>query len=152
MIKGQLNMAFRRIGLFCLLTMLLAALFAVPCSTPAHANGAGAASGGLATCSSQSSGKALHNCVADVLDRLAAANSYAPEMQTEIMRAASGLRAAANKAQAVLAITLCQNVIATALKQAVASGSFVRGFGRAEGLSHIARVIAQTVRLIQAKG
>jgi hypothetical protein len=140
---------FGRIGL---IILLLAALLVVPCSTPAHANGAGAASGGLAGCSSRSSGKELHNCVADVLDRLAAQNSYAPEMQTEIMRAASGLRAAANKAQALLAITQCQNVIATALKQAVASGSFVRGFGRAEGLGHIARVIAQTVRLIQAKG
>ena len=145
-------MAFRRIGLFCLLTMLLAAEFTLPCSTAAHANGAGAASGGLAGCGSRSSGKELHNCVAGVLDRLAAQNSYAPEMQAEIMRAASGLRAAANKAQAVLAITQCQNVIATALKQAVASGTFVRGFGRAEGLGHIARVIAQAVRLIQAKG
>lgn len=140
---------FGRIGL---IVLLLAAQFAVSCSTPAHANGAAAASGGLAGCGSRSSGKDLHNCVADVLDKLAAVNSYAPEMQTEIMRAASGLRAAANKAQAVLAITQCQNVIATALKQAVASGSFVRGFGRAEGLGHIARVIAQAVRLIQAKG
>ena len=89
---------------------------------------------------------------AGVLETLAAQNSYAPEMQTTILRAASGLRAATNKAQALLAITQCQSVIATALKQAVASGGFVRGFGRADGLGHIARVIAQTVRLIQTKG
>ena len=134
------------------LIVMLAVLLALPCGAPALANGAPAASAGLAGCGSRSSGKELYGCAASVLETLAAQNSYAPEMQTAILRAASGLRAATNKAQALLAITQCQSVIASALKQAVASGGFVRGFGRAEGLGHIARVIAQTVRLIQTKG
>ena len=72
--------------------------------------------------------------------------------QTELLRAASGLRAATNKAQAVLAITACYNVISAALKQASLSGSGVRGMGGAEGLGHIVGVVARAVRLIQAKG
>ena len=63
-----------------------------------------------------------------------------------------GLRAAVNKAQAVLAITACYNVINAALKQASASGKGVRGMGGAEGLGLVVGIVARAVRLIQAKG
>jgi hypothetical protein len=138
---------FKRIALIC----LLAAVLALPGGPLAHASGAGAAGAGLTACSSRS-GKGLHNCVADVFEKFAAANPRSPEVQTELLRAASGLRAATNKAQAVLAITACYNVISAALKQASLSGVRVRGMGGAEGLGHIAGVVARAVRLIQAKG
>ena len=139
---------FKRMGLIC----LLAAVSALPSGPPARASGAAAASAGLGDCASRSSGKELHNCVAGVLETMAVQNSYAPQLQGAIMRAASGLRAAANKAQALLAITQCQSVVATAMKQAIAAGGRLGGFGSAEGMGHIARVLAQAARLIQAKG
>ena len=75
-----------------------------------------------------------------------------PERQATLLRAASGLRAAVNKAQAVLAITACYNVINAALKQASVSGKGVRGMGGAEGLGLVVGIVARAVRLIQAKG
>ncbi len=89
--------------------------------------------------------------MAAVLEALAAQQRQ-PERQAALLRAASGLRAAVNKAQAVLAITACYNVINAALKQASLSGKGVRGMGGAEGLGLVASVVARAVRLIQAKG
>jgi hypothetical protein len=103
-------------------------------------------------CAGRPAGKETRDCVADVLEKLAAANPRVPETQSELLRATSGLRAAANKAQAVLAITACYNVISAALKQASLSGVRVRGMGGAEGLGHIVGAVARAVRLIQAKG
>ena len=89
--------------------------------------------------------------MAAVLEMLAAQQRQ-PERQAALLRAASGLRAAVNKAQAVLAITACYNVINAALKQASASGKGVRGMGGAEGLGLVVGIVARAVRLIQRRG
>jgi hypothetical protein len=106
---------------------------------------AAVASAGLGACSSNT-GKALYGCVADVLDRMSNQVSGAPETQRSLATAASRLRAAVNKVQALSAITQCRAVVAGALRQALASGQ------SGKGLSAIANVLAQAARLIQAKG
>jgi hypothetical protein len=61
-------------------------------------------------------------------------------------------RRAANKVQALAAITQCQSVIANALKTVkAAGGGYVRGWGDT-GLTAIAGVLARAARLIQTKG
>ena len=128
-------------------------------TAPAHAvdvlvAAAARANGGLNGCNS-SARKALYECVAGVLDRLAAdiAPAQRPETQRALQAAASGLRAAANKAQALAAISQCQSVIGAALRQSRAiGGELVRGWGRAEGLAPIIGVLARAARLIQTKG
>ena len=134
------------------LVLLLAALLAAPFETSAQDMGAAAAvqaSAGLSACESRSAGKATHTCVADVLERFAAGRL--PEARNALLRAASGLRAAAGKAQAVLAIARCQSVFAAALNQASAGG-FAPGFGGTTGLGHVARILSEAARLIQTKG
>ena len=128
---------FRRIGLIFVLAVILAA----PHATSARAAGAGAAGAGLDACASRPAGKETRDCVAAVLETLAAQQRQ-PERQATLLRAASGLRAAVNKAQAVLAITACYNVINAALKQASASGKGVRGMGGAEGLGLVVGIVA----------
>ena len=107
-----------------------------------------AAVGGLTACSTNS-GKALYNCVADVLDTMSNQIEIpqAPEAQRSLHTAATRLRAAVNKVQALSAITQCQAVIAGAIRQVVAAGT-----GNGKGLSKIAGVLAQAARLIQSKG
>ena len=147
-------MMFFRIGL----TVLLVALATGSFMTLAHASGAGAASaalgsGGGSGCASRVEGKAVRDCVADVLERLASANSYAPQLSGALRRAASEVRAATSRAAALLAITACQNVISAAIQQAKAAGQQrFGGFGSVEGMGHIARVLTQAARLIQTKG
>ena len=116
-------------------------------------NAAAAAGGGLSACGSLT-GTALYNCAANVLDKLSAdiQPANAPRTQTELRRAASGLRAAVNKAQALLAITQCQTVISAALSQISArNGRRSGGWGNSE-LSAVAGVLARVARLIQTKG
>jgi hypothetical protein len=136
----------------CASMMLLAALIicgSLLASRPAGAEGgmaaAGVASAGLGACSSNS-GKALYSCVAGVLDTLSNEISGAEETQRSLKTAASRLRAAVNKVQALSAITQCQAVVAGALRQALGSGR------NGKGLSAIAGVLAQAARLIQSKG
>jgi hypothetical protein len=69
-----------------------------------------------------------------------------PETQRALQTAASQLRAAVTKVQALSAITQCRAVIAGVLRQASASGR------EGQGLSAIAGVLAQAARLIQSKG
>ena len=102
------------------------------------------ASAGLAACSSNS-GKALYDCVANVLDRLSN-EVKSPEARRSLSTAASQLRAATTKVQALSAISQCRSVIAGALKQLTASG------GDGSGLSAMAGVLAQAAKLIQSKG
>ena len=144
------------------LVVLFALAFAagvVTTPVPAHAvdtlaAAAGRANAGLNGCNSLA-GKPLYECVAGVLDRLAAdiAPSGNTETQRSLQTAAAGLRAAANKAQALSAIAQCQSVIAAAMRQSRAiGGELVRGWGRAAGLAPIAAVLARAARLIQQKG
>jgi hypothetical protein len=111
------------------------------------------ANNGLAACNN-STGTALYTCVANVLERMNSEISPAnvPDTQRAIGAAVSGLRSAANKVQALAAITQCQGVIANALKLVkAAGGAYVRGWGDT-GLTAIAGVLARAARLIQAKG
>ena len=131
---------------------LLAALVvfgSLAASQPARADGgveaAAAANAGLSACSSNT-GKALYNCVANVLDGMSNRISGAPETTRALSTAASRLRAAVNKAQALSAIRQCQAVVAGALRQALAAGQ------GGKGLSAIAGVLARAAALIQSKG
>jgi hypothetical protein len=131
------------------LLAVLVAFGSLAADRPARAEGgmeaAAAASAGLGACSNNS-GKTLYGCVAGVLDTMSNQISGAPETQRSLKVAASKLRAAVNKVQALSAITQCQAVVAGALRQALGSG------GHGKGLSAVAGALAQAARLIQTKG
>ena len=142
----------RRTTAACARTALLAMFVGVGvlvADRPAGAEGAMAAaavaSAGLGACS-KDSGKALYGCVADVLDTMSNQISGAEETQRSLRTAASRLRAAVNKVQALSAITQCRAVVAGALRLALASGR------NGKGLGAIASVLAQAAKLIQARG
>jgi hypothetical protein len=83
---------------------------------------AGNASAGIGACGSQA-GIMIYNCVAGVLDRLAGQLGGDPAATAGALRtAASQLRAATNKAQALSAISACRAAIAGALLQVRAIG------------------------------
>jgi hypothetical protein len=134
------------------LLALLVALGALALTRPAAAAAgmiaaSATADAGLSGCSSNR-GKALYDCVANVLDRLNNEIArYRPPagVATALGTAASQLRAATTKAQALSAITQCQAAIAGALRE-------VRATGGGEGLSAVAGVLARAARLIQVKG
>jgi hypothetical protein len=66
--------------------------------------------------------------------------------------AAAELRSAANKAQALSAISRCRAAIAGALQQVKAlAGGMVQGWGDS-GLNAVAGVLARAAQLIQMKG
>jgi len=148
----------RRTGLRMLALIMLAMLASVIPDRDASASAvlnaaATTANSGLSGCNT-SQGKALYNCVADVLERMANdVNSVrVGETQRALLTAASKLRAASSKAQALSAITQCQAAIAGALRQVkAANGMMVPGWGD-EGLASIVGVLAKAARLIQAKG
>lgn len=132
--------------------LLLAALVAFGTVAGGHgarADGgveaAAAANAGLRGCSSNT-GKALYNCVADVLDGMTRRISNAPDTTRALATAASQLRAAAGKAEALSAISRCRAVVAGALRQAPAMGQ------SGAGLSAVAGVLARAAQLIQSKG
>jgi len=105
------------------------------------------ADAGLGACSS-SSGKALYDCVANVLDRLA--SDIAPDKVESaayaLHAAATKLRAAVNKAQALSAIAQCRAVVLATIRE-------VRSIGRTGvGLETVAAVLGHAARLIQSKG
>lgn len=150
----------RRSGLRMLALIMLAMLASVIPDRDASASAvlnaaATTATSGLSGCNT-SQGKALYNCVADVLERMANdVNSVrVGETQRALLTAASQLRAASSKAQALSAITQCQAAIAGALRQVKATPGgkmMVPGWGD-EGLASIVGVLAKAARLIQAKG
>lgn len=136
-------------GLRIIMALLLFA--AVPLSTgPARAGGGAAAaaavgSAGLQSCSA-TAGKVLYDCVAGVLDRMSGSlNKWdPPEARSALQTAASQLRAASNKAQALSAISQCRSAFASLIKQA--------STGHASGLSAIVGVLSKAAQLIQSKG
>lgn len=104
-------------------------------------------------------GRALYNCVAGVLDDMGKEIATFPqdEKQTAavLRTAATRLRAAATKVQALSAISLCQAAIAGALRQArviSVNNSLFRGWGSPLGLEAVARVLAKAAALIQTRG
>nr|WP_246754229.1 hypothetical protein [Bradyrhizobium diazoefficiens] len=148
----------RRTGLRMLALIMLAMLASLVPDRNASAStvlnaAAATATSSLSACNA-SQGKALYNCVADVLERMANdVNSIrVGETRRSLLTAASQLRAATTKAQALSAITQCRVAIAGALRQVkAANGMMVPGWGD-HGLSSIAGVLAKAARLIQAKG
>jgi hypothetical protein len=112
---------------------------------------AATAGSGLGACAS-SAGKALYDCVANVLDRMGneLGRSH-PEVTRSLHTAAAGVRSGV-KAQALSAIAQCRSAIAAAMRQAKALASgFLEGWG-GSGLSAIVGVLARASQLIQSKG
>lgn len=105
------------------------------------------ADAGLNTCSSNS-GKALYVCVANVLDELGSyiAHDKVEPADSALHVAASKLRTAVNKVQALSAISQCRAAVAAAISQ-------VRSMGRTGvGLETVAAVLVHAAKLIQSKG
>jgi hypothetical protein len=116
------------------------------------------ANGGLSGCSNNS-GKALYDCVANVLDRMSneIGNDKVASTRSALQTAASRLRAAVNKSQALSAISQCRALIAGALaKVRSLGGGYVEGWGggsgAGSGLAAIVGVLGRAAKLIQAKG
>ena len=118
---------------------------------------AASAESGLDACTG--SGKSLYNCVAGVLANMGREIATFPqdEKQTAgvLRSAATRLRAAVSKVQALSAISLCQAAIAAALRQArvvSVNNSLLRGWGTPAGLEAVARVLAKAATIIQTRG
>jgi hypothetical protein len=114
---------------------------------------AATAEAGLSSCSNNS-GKALYECVANVLERMNSdiARAQVPETQRLLQTAVARLRAATSKSQALSAITQCQAAIAGALQKVrAANNAFVTGWGDS-GLASIVGVLSRAAKLIQSKG
>ena len=104
-------------------------------------------------------GRALYTCVAGVLDNMGKEIATFPQDEKQaaavLRTAASRLRAAVNKVQALSAISLCQAAIAGALRQArviSVNNSLFRGWGTPAGLESVSRVLAKAASLIQTRG
>jgi hypothetical protein len=117
------------------------------------------ADAGLSACGNNS-GKALYECVANVLDKLSAdvANrANVPATSSALRTAAAKLHAAVNKAQALSAIAQCRALISGALAKVRALGGGVvdgwgGGKGGGSGLEAIVGVLGRAAQLIQQKG
>ena len=144
-----------RFAALCARGIILAALVAfgaLPADRPAAAGGTAASAAAVGTAAmgacSNTSGKAVYDCVANALDRMNNELSHAgePEAVGAIQAATSQLRAATSKVQALSAITQCRSVIAGVLQKAKAVGR------DSQGLSAIAGVLSRAASLIQSKG
>lgn len=133
-----------------LLMLMTAMLPTGPVQAGDGGAGASAAVGsaGLEACRT-TSGKVLYNCVANALDTMSnTLTKWAPpEARSALQTAASQLRAAGNKAQALSAIAQCRSVFAGLVKQATAANQ-----QSASGLGAIIGVLSKAAALIQAKG
>jgi hypothetical protein len=136
--------------------LLVAALVVLGSGQPGWAHGgmggggvaaAQKAQAGLGGCGSNQ-GKALYDCVANVLDRLSndISGRRGSDTQRALQTAAFQLRAATSKAQALSAISQCRAVVAGVLHQISTGG------GDSSALNAIAGVLAQAAKLIQSKG
>ena len=127
-------------------------------SSAAMSSAASSASAGMGACSSNA-GKALQECVANVLDKLSSdvSSVNVPQTRSALHNAASKLRVATGKAQALSAISQCRALISAALRQVRANGGgHVTGWygkqGGGAGLEAIAGVLGRAAALIQSKG
>lgn len=147
---------YRHFAALAVVAVMLAALVV---AGPVQAGGGGGggaaaaataqgASGALGACGAYQN-KELYNCVAGVLDNLSnnlRGGENMADAKRSLSTAASQLRAAASKGQALSAITRCRAVVAGILQK-------VRSFGReGSGYGAIINVLAQAARLIQTKG
>jgi hypothetical protein len=112
----------------------------------------GSGGGGGGMCGSYT-GSALYGCLATVLDhkadRLAGGSEVEPA-RTALRTAASRLRSATSKSQALSAIAQCRSVVLAALSRARTPAG--GGGGGGVTLSTVANVLSQAVALIQSKG
>ena len=104
-----------------------------------------------ASCSALA-GKALYDCLATKLDHKAdmvgrsRGDPEAPAAARALQTAASQLRVATNKGQALSAITLARSAISGIIQQAKAGGRDSQGYGRIVG------TLSEMATLIQQKG
>jgi len=133
-----------RLAGFCIRGFILAALIAfgaLLADRPATAGSCGAMTG-----------KALYDCLATKLDHKAdmvgrtRGDPEAPAAARALQTAASQLRAAANKGQALSAITLARSAISGVIQQAKAGGRDSQGYARIIG------TLSEMATLIQQKG
>jgi hypothetical protein len=125
-------------------TVILAMLVMLAVTMGALLTGHGTAS--AAACDAYA-GKELYNCLANKLDRVSVYSAYrSPETQAALQKAASQLRVATNKSQALSAISQCRSVVAGII-QRVRSGS-----QDSSGLAAVTEALSYAARLIQAKG
>ena len=134
-----------RLAGFCIRGFILAALIAFGAllvDGPATAGG---------SCSAMS-GKALYDCLATKLDYKAnrvgrtRGDPEAPAAARALQTAASQLRAATNKGQALSAIALARSAISGVIQQAKAGGRDSQGYARIIG------TLSEMAALIQKKG
>lgn len=104
-------------------------------------------------------GKVLYNCVASTLDAVGNQISKFRENEKQtaavLHTAATRLRAAVNKVQALSAISLCQAVITSAIQRArttVSLNTVFPGWGTSGGLEALARTLAKAAAIIQSRG
>ena len=96
---------------------------------------------------SKFAGKELYNCLATKLDKASVYTAYrTPEAQRALQTAASQLRAATNKSQALSAISQARSVLAGVIQRAKSAGQDYSGLARVTG------VLSYAARLIQQKG
>jgi hypothetical protein len=138
----------RKFVLCAIIAFGAAAIAPQPASAGISAQAEAVANQGLDGCATYT-GKQLRDCVAGVLDRIADTSPF-PSVVRALRTAAAGVRAAANKAQALSAIAACQAVVASAFKLARTSGSSPQGI--LDGWDRLTRVLARAASLVQAKG
>jgi hypothetical protein len=133
-----------RLAGFCIRGFVLAALIAIGAllaDRPATAGSCGSLTG-----------KALYDCLATTLDHKAdmvgrtRGDPEAPVAARALSTAASQLRAATNKGQALSAITLARSAISGVIQQAKAGGRDSQGYTRIIG------TLSEMATLIQQKG
>ncbi|MBI5320397.1 hypothetical protein [Bradyrhizobium sp.] len=92
-------------------------------------------------------GKELYNCLANKLDKTSVYTAYrSPEAQAALQKAASQLRVATNKAQALSAISQARSVVAGIMRRIGSAGQ------EGSDLAKVTGVLAYAARLIQQKG
>jgi N-methylhydantoinase B/oxoprolinase/acetone carboxylase alpha subunit len=94
-------------------------------------------------------GKTLYNCLATSLDNIASdvvRARGAPEAQQALQTAASNLRTATSKVQALSAITQCRTVLSGVFQNAKEAGGQTGGYGA------IISALSGMAKLVQSKG
>lgn len=141
----------RATGLRIIMALLLFAAMPLGAGPAQAGGGSGAAAAvgnaGLDACSTNT-GKALYNCVADVLDRMngTLTRNAKPEARSALQTAASQLRAAGNKAQALSAIAQCRSVFSGIVSAIKKDGAEPTGYAA------VISVLSRAAKLIQQKG
>lgn len=134
--------------------ILMAAIMAGSLVAGHHATAGGGAGAAAANASASLGGcnayrgKELYNCVAGVLDNLSSnlrGGENMAEAKRSLSTAASQLRAATSKPQALSAITQCRSVLAAILQR-------VRTPEQISAYRAITGVLARAAQLIQSKG